>query len=320
LKSLQVTENKEVRAEDILGYLDSHSEAEAQRDAAKTVLDEAKSRLEAEMAYNEALVLQAKIGLREAEALDPLDIKAQKVKVSLLESALDTHRDELDHMKKVTSGAISAQQLGQQKLLVLHDEVELEAAKVMLEKARAGADLKLEVARAQVGAADAALKRVAVSAQLDSLKKNVDLAEARLQRTILRAPRDGRILRILTHPGERADRLPILRMADTSVMYAVAEVYETDIIRVEEGQKARVRSPALLHELTGTVERKGLMVSKNEVLHVDPAADVDARVVNVWIRLDSPKEVAEMTDLQVDVKIKVGAPPQSSLAGQSKSP
>jgi HlyD family secretion protein len=53
------------------------------------------------------------------------------------------------------------------------------------------------------------------------------------------------------------------------------------------------------------------------VLHVDPAADVDARVVDVWILLDSPETVARMTNLQVDVKIDLTVPPGTIPDGQS---
>ena len=158
------------------------------------------------------------------------------------------------------------------------------------------------------------------SAQIESLVKNLDLAEARLNRTVLKAPHDGCILKVLTHPGESTDRLPILRMGDTKAMYAVAEVYETDVVLVRKGQPATVFSPALDRELTGKVERVGQLVFKNNVLHVDPAADVDARVVEVWILLDSPETVARLTNLQVDVKIDVTGPPGASLAGQSTDP
>jgi HlyD family secretion protein len=320
LGSLRVNEKDQVKSGDILGYLDGYAEAKAQRDAAAAVLDEAKARLDAEKTYSKALILQAQIGVREAEKLDPLDIQAQEARLSLLKRALENDQSDLDRLKSVTPGTVTPQTLGKQELLVRRDEEELKAAKVMLEKARAGADLKLESARAQLEAAEAGLKRVETSAQIESLTKNVDLAEARLQRTILKAPRDGCILRILTRPGERTDRLPILKMGDTKAMYAVAEVYETDIILVREGQTARVSSPALLRVLTGKVERIGQMVFKNDVLHVDPAADVDARVVDVWISLDSPGDVSKLTNLQVDVKIDVGAPSATSLAGQSHRP
>ena len=86
-------------------------------------------------------------------------------------------------------------------------------------------------------------------------------------------------------------------------MYAVAEVYETDIGRVRVGQPAVVHSPALLHELAGEVERIGLKVGKKDVLSTDPVADADARVVEVRIRLAEPERAASLTNLRVEVLV-----------------
>jgi HlyD family secretion protein len=307
LEALLVKEGDQVKEGAILGYLDSNAEAKAQRDAAAAVLAEAKTLLEAEKAYSQARLQEARIGLRQARELDPLDIQAQDDRVGLLESALAADRTDLERLRSVAAGTVSPQKLDQQALLVRRDEQELKAARSILEKARAGARLNLERAEAQVQAAEAGLRRVEASAQIDSLTKNLALAQARLDRTVLKAPRDGSILRVLTRPGATADRQPILKMGDTKAMYAVAEVYETDIILVREGQPATITSPALSQALTGKVERIGQMVFKNDVLHVDPAADADARVVEVWILLDSPAAVAHLTNLQVDVKIDVAA-------------
>jgi HlyD family secretion protein len=50
------------------------------------------------------------------------------------------------------------------------------------------------------------------------------------------------VLQIHARPGERVGPEGIVELADTSVMYAVAEVYETDVGRVRIGQRARIRS------------------------------------------------------------------------------
>jgi HlyD family secretion protein len=318
LGSLEVKEGKHVKKGDILGYLDGYAEALAQRNAAETQLAEAKARLEAEKAYSDALIVQAEIGVREAKELDPLDIQAQEERVNALESELTSDSIDLERLRSVESGTISPQKRDRQELLVRRDSLELKAAKALLAKAKAGGQLKLQTAQAQLETAKAGRKRVEASGQIDSLAKNLDLAKAHLNRTILTAPSDGCILKVLTHPGESTDRLPILKMGDTAAMYAVAEVYETDILDVEVGQTAKVTSRALDRKLKGTVERIGEMVFKNDVLHIDPAADADARVVEVWIALEPPDEtVARMTNLQVDVKITRTVPSGTSRAGES---
>jgi HlyD family secretion protein len=94
-------------------------------------------------------------------------------------------------------------------------------------------------------------------------------------------------------------------------MYAVAEVYESDIGKVKLGQKVSLTSSALSQKLTGIVDSIGLEVERQEVVNTDPTANIDAKVVEVKVKLDpeSSKQVARLTNLLVDVRI--------DLSGQS---
>jgi HlyD family secretion protein len=129
-------------------------------------------------------------------------------------------------------------------------------------------------------------------------------AEADLELSIVRSPLDGQVLEIHAREGERVGTEGVAELARTSAMYAVAEVYETDIGRVRVGQRARVTSPALAGVLAGEVERIGLKIGKKDVLSTDPVADADARVVEVEIRLARPELAAALTNLRVDVVIE----------------
>lgn len=301
---LEVEEGAQVKKGDPLGYLESNSERQAEEKASAAQLAEAKERLEAETAYSKTQIEEAQIAVRQAEQLDPLDIEAQEARVRLLEAELATATTDLERLRSLTTpGAVPPQRLDQQQQLVTRFQQELIAAQATLKKAQAGRKLNLAKAQAQLQGAEAGLQRVKASAQIDSLTQAHALAVARLARTILKAPRDGTVLKILSRPGERADQKPILKLGDTGTMYAVAEVYETDALRVHPGQRATITSPALPRALTGTVERVGQLIYKKDVLSVDPAADSDARVVEVWIRLDPSEEAARLTNLQVDVQI-----------------
>lgn len=130
---------------------------------------------------------------------------------------------------------------------------------------------------------------------------NRQRAQAELALSEVRAPMKGRVLQVHARPGERVGPDGIVELANTSVMYAVAEVYETDIGRVRVGQRASVRSPAITSELTGEVERIGLKIGKKDVLSTDPVADADARVVEVRVRLQNPEAAANLTNLRVQV-------------------
>src|SRR6516164_2216477 len=307
LGKLQVEEDAWVKKGDVLGYLESYEERKAERETIAAQLAEAKARLAAELALLDAQIKEAEIGVQQAKELDPLDVDAQKAKVQVLEGELANAQTDLDRLSSLTTpGAVSQQQLDQQKQLVRRFQQELLAAKAMLTKTASARQLNLKRSQAVLDAARAGRKKAEASAQLDSLSKNLALADVRLQRTILKAPHGGTILKIMARPGERVDQKPILKFGDTHAMYAVAEGYETDVAVVRPGQRATVTSPALTEALTGTVERVGRIIYKNDVLSVDPAATADARVVEVWIRLDPSEAASRLTNLQVDVLIDVG--------------
>jgi HlyD family secretion protein len=304
LKTLRVKEGQKVEKGEVLGYLDSHDERKAEREAYSAQLADARARLEAEVAYANAQIAEAEVGLDQAQRLSPLDIRAQEARVRLLETELAAAQADQARLNSLRlPSSVPAQKREQQDQLVRRAGEELKAAQATLAKARVGQELGEAKARAQMEAARAGRKRAEASAQIDSLTKQVALADARVERTILRAPCTGTILEILARPGERVDQQPALRLGDTSTMYIVAEVYETDILQVKPGQRAQATSPALTQPLTGTVERIGHMVGRNRILSVDPAAAADARVIRVWIRLDSAGPASKLTNLQVDVKI-----------------
>ncbi len=128
-------------------------------------------------------------------------------------------------------------------------------------------------------------------------------ARAELERAHVYSPIDGRVLEVHARSGERVGPEGIVALGRTGEMYAVAEVYETDIGRVEVGQRAIVTSPALPEPLTGSVEWIKLQVGKLDALGTDPAARKDARVVEVEIRLDDGEQAAGLTNLQVEIEI-----------------
>ena len=123
------------------------------------------------------------------------------------------------------------------------------------------------------------------------------------QRAYIRAPVAGRVLDIHTRPGEMVGPRGILELGRVERMYAIAEVYETDIGRVRVGQPATVTSKALGRALSGTVERIRQQVRKLDQMDTDPAARKDARIVEVEVRLADAAAAASLTNLQVEVVI-----------------
>ena len=124
-----------------------------------------------------------------------------------------------------------------------------------------------------------------------------------VQRSYIRAPVDGRVIDITVRPGELIGETGILELAQISQMYAIAEVYETDIRHVKKGQRATINSPALDAELAGSVKSIRQKVQKQDEIGTDPAARKDARIVEVVIALDDSGPAQALTNLQVDVVI-----------------
>lgn len=188
--------------------------------------------------------------------------------------------------------------------------------------------LGIEVLRAEVARLEAELsnaewevgrnrelfkKRTISESDLRSFELARDVAAASLERaraelllSSVRSPISGQVIEIHAREGERVEANGIMEIADTAAMYAIAEVYETDIGHVRVNQRAVVRSPALPRPLEGVVERIGLKIGKQDVLSTDPVADADARVVEVDIRLANPELAASLTNLRVDVIIETG--------------
>lgn len=173
-------------------------------------------------------------------------------------------------------------------------------------------------ARAELKNAEAELRRNAELRKGDvisaSRQETVDLrvqlaraalreAQVALERMRVRSPIDGQVVQVYARDGERVGPDGIVELGRTQDMYAIAEVYETDIGRVRLGQRATVTSQALPRSLEGTVDRIGLKVAKLDALGTDPAARTDARVVEVEIRLDEGTVAAGLTNLQVDIVI-----------------
>lgn len=167
------------------------------------------------------------------------------------------------------------------------------------------ADVAAGDAKALSGSCQAArLATKAAASAVDVARAKVQRAEAEFERTQIRAPSDGRVLRLIKNEGELVGLDGLLEFARVQRMYAIAEVYETDIRRVRVGQKATVTATALEGPLSGTVEAIRQVVRKHDATGTDPAARKDARIVEVEVLLDQPQKVASLSNLQVEVRLQ----------------
>ena len=140
--------------------------------------------------------------------------------------------------------------------------------------------------------------------KVSALAAEKGVYDARLEMSRIRAPQRGQVLKIFTRPGDKVGPDGVMELGETDRMTVVAEVYDTDVHRVTEGQAAVVTSPALEQPAQGKVIKVGYRVGKMDVLSSDPVADTDARVVETTILMDDPAPLQRLTNLQVDVEIR----------------
>lgn len=155
----------------------------------------------------------------------------------------------------------------------------------------------------EVSPTDVQMAQAQVSNAIASVRK----AEAELKLSYIQAPSAGEILKIYAKSGEAITADGIAEMGQTDQMMVIAEVPEDSIGRVRIGQTVTVNSNngAFGGEIRGTVSEIGRKIGKKDVLNTDPAADVDARVVEVKIALtpEDSQKVSGLTYAKVLVEI-----------------
>jgi HlyD family secretion protein len=308
ISRLEIAEGDEVAEGTILAYLESYEERLADRNLAASQLAEAEALYAAQTNVQLSQIQEAQTRVMQVAVPSEFEIAGQEARIRELEASLSLAQNDLERSRNLyNEGAISQQEYDQQATQVREVQEQLNNAQANLVRLQAARSTDMQNAQAQVESAQATLSLSQVQAQVDSARSKLELAEAQLERTIIRAPSQGRILRVITQAGEAIADGGILELGDTGQMYVVAEVYESDIGRVQLGQSATItsRNGAFSESLTGTVTEIGWQIFKNDVLDDDPAANADARVVEVKIRLDQSEAVQGLTNLQVDVRIEV---------------
>jgi len=273
---LRVREGDKVTAGQVIAVLHNHNRLEAALRRAEAQVGVAKARL----ALAKAGASQGAIEARRA-VVDRLTIQVEN-------AAQECERANVLIQRNTVSEAVRDERCLDEQVL-RRQLIEADAALNDVMEVR---DVDIAVAEAELKDAEAAL----------------DQAEADYQRSLVRAPTNGQILKVHTKAGEAIGPRGIVELGQTAQMWVRAEVYETDIGRVGVGQQAAISSDGFEGTLRGSVAEIGLMVAKNEIVDVDPAADVDARVVDVRIKLDeaASKTVERLTNLQVRVVIETG--------------
>jgi HlyD family secretion protein len=184
------------------------------------------------------------------------------------------------------------------------DQIIARASETQRDEARAIATLSRYETGSQTVQADIAV----AEANLAAARVDFDRAELDLERAYVRAPEHGTVLDINVRVGESPPSGGMIDLGDTSRMTVQAEVYQTLIGRVTIGDPVVVSAAALSQDLTGVVSAIGLEIGRQSITSSDPAANTDARVVDVIVVLDasSSERARTFTNLEAIVRIDAG--------------
>ena len=310
IDELLVKVGDEIERGQVIAVLDSRDRLEAALNQSKEQVRVAQANLDLVKAgakRGEIRAQEAAIARIEAERSN--DIMAQTATVSRIQAEVNNARVEYQRYAQLfKDGAISASERDSKYLALATAKEQLAEAQANLNRTKSAKQEQLAEAKATLNKiAEVRPVDVAVAeAEVRQAQAAVKTAQAELDRAYIKSPQAGTVIKILTRPGEIVSSDEgIARIGQIKEMYAVAEVYESDIGKVKVGQPATVTSSAIEGKLTGTVEKIGLEIERQNVVNTDPTANIDARVVEVKIKLDeaSSQKVAGLTNLQVKVKI-----------------
>lgn len=131
-------------------------------------------------------------------------------------------------------------------------------------------------------------------------------AEANLEKTIVRAPIAGMILRKRLKPGESVspeNQTGIVSIADVSAFRVRVDLDETDVAKVSEGQNAFVTAEAYGEQkFAGKVVKIGQILGRKNFRTERPTEKVDTKILEVLIELEPGQKLP--LGLRVDAFIE----------------
>jgi HlyD family secretion protein len=149
--------------------------------------------------------------------------------------------------------------------------------------------------------------RSLAEADLQLAKSQLEEAQARYEKTFIRSPIDGSVLRKHHRSGESVSNSstvpdPILTIGDRKTLRVRVDVDETDVGRVQIGQKAYVTADAFAKQkFWGHVVRVGQQLGPKNVRTDEPTEKVDTKILETLVELNPGTQLPD--GLRVDAFI-----------------
>ena len=171
---------------------------------------------------------------------------------------------------------------------------ELDNAEQAFKVARA----KLDSVRERLSLLDAGSREedhASADAEIALARAALDETRAMLQKTFVRAPIDGVVLRRHRRAGETVStqfESPVVTIADRSRTRVRVDVDEVDVARLREGQPAYVTADAFgARRFSGRVVRVGQVLGRKNVRTDEPTERVDTKVLETLIELTDGRDL-----------------------------
>ena len=267
----------------------------------QATLEEAEALSEAATSrFEQPVHLQAP--LQEAEgALAKLDTELASLPFEIRQAEAElTFAKKSYEAKRSVEGAIAGRVVDEAKSRMDSAEARLAGLKARtdsLAKERTALEGRRDALKTQLelmadetkGKREAAAKIKAATALVQQATLAVDEAKLRLQRMTVRSPIDGRVLRLIVHPGarvgsgmgrsERHDSSTIVTMYQPDMLQVRVDVRFEDLPKLSLGQPAEINNPALESPLLG------------KVLFIGSEADIQKNTLQAKVAIESPASV-----------------------------
>jgi HlyD family secretion protein len=155
-------------------------------------------------------------------------------------------------------------------------------------------------------------------ANLDKAKEDVRAIKAAIEKTLIRSPIDGAVLKLSRRTGETVTYLPptlIATVGDTRRLRVVADVDQADWARVTPGMNAWITADAFSNtRFRGTVSRRGEQAGTKKCVSDNPEERLDTKTVEVLIDLEPGVQLPIKS--RVDIRIEESKDQKLSDAGE----
>ncbi|WP_445637649.1 ABC exporter membrane fusion protein, DevB family [Nostoc sp. DSM 114161] len=265
------------------------------------------NRLEAELKGRKQQ-LQATVTRLAAEQSNA-QADAQRYEALYKQSAISSQEFDRRRLSAATTTQQLIESQATQATTIATLEQEIKEAKANRDRTIATLEQEINEAKATLNqTAEVRPTDVAIAqAEVESAQATVDKIKVQLAEAYVRVPESGQILNINTRSGETVSNEGIVDFGQTDQMYVVAEVYESDIHKVQPGQQVRVTSDSIPNELLGKVDWVGMQIKRQNIINADPSSNIDSRVVEVHVQLNriSSIKASSFTNLQVKAVIEL---------------